>query len=71
MDQLKNIVEKGIFGVCSALGDRMGIRISTVRLYFIYLSFVTMGSPIVIYLFVAFWMNLKNYLNQGVRTIID
>jgi phage shock protein C len=42
------------------------LRISTnsVRLYFIYLSFITAGSPIIIYLIMAFWMNIRKYLRQ-------
>jgi len=66
-----NNIEKSIFGVCSAMGKSMGISISTVRLYFIYLSFVTFGSPLVIYLFLAFWLNIKKYLQSGVHAILD
>jgi len=71
MEAIINNIEKSIFGVCSMLGRGMGISISTVRLYFIYLSFVTLGSPVVIYLFLAFWMNIKKYLQNGVHAILD
>jgi len=71
MEVVKNIFEKQIFGVCSSLGTKMGIRISTVRLYFIYLSFGTLGSPVIIYLFIAFWINIKKYINSGVHAILD
>ena len=59
---LKHILERSAFGVCAYLGDRMGIASSKVRLYFIYTSFVTLGSPIIIYLFAAFWINLRQYI---------
>jgi len=65
MTQLKDFFEKSAFGVCSYLGNKMGIASSRVRLYFIYLSFVAMGSPIIFYLFVAFWINIKKYIKRG------
>lgn len=42
----------------------MGIASARVRLYFIYISFVALGSPIIFYLFVAFWLNIKSYLKS-------
>lgn len=62
--ELKDFFEKYSFGVCNYLGERMGIHACRVRLYFIYISFVTMGSPIIIYLFTAFWLNIKKYLRE-------
>lgn len=46
--------EQRMFGICSWLGSRLGIRASTIRLYFVYLSFFTFGSPVIIYLVLAF-----------------
>ncbi|MBS1590141.1 MAG: PspC domain-containing protein [Bacteroidetes bacterium] len=57
--ELKNFIEWKAFGVCSALGDRMGIATGRIRLWFIYVSFLTFGSPIIIYMVLAFWLNLK------------
>jgi phage shock protein PspC (stress-responsive transcriptional regulator) len=65
--QLKQFIEWHVFGVCSYLGEKFGIASSTIRKYFIYISFLTMGSPVIIYLFVAFWMNIKNYIVSGKR----
>lgn len=62
--RLKHIFERSAFGVCSYLGEKMGIASTRVRVYFIYLSFVAMGSPIIFYLFVAFWLNIKRYIKQ-------
>jgi phage shock protein C len=64
MEKLKYFVEKYAFGVCSYIGDRLGIATSRIRLYFIYTSFITMGSPVIIYLIIAFWLNLKKYIRQ-------
>lgn len=64
MERLKYFVEKHVFGVCSYLGEKLGISTSRIRLYFIYTSFITMGSPIIIYLVIAFWINLKKYIRD-------
>lgn len=67
MNRLKHLIEWHVFGVCSAIGEKMGIATTTIRKYFIYISFLTMGSPIIVYLFVAFWMNIKQYILNGRR----
>lgn len=59
---IKDFIEWKAFGVCSGLGEKMGIATSRIRLWFIYISFLTMGSPVIIYMVLAFWMNLKNYI---------
>lgn len=69
MQQIKYFLEQSAFGVCSFLGEKMKISSSRVRLYFIYLSFAALGSPILIYLFFAFWINIKKYIKQK-RNII-
>lgn len=65
MWRLTDKLQQSAFGVCSYLGQRMGIASSRVRLYFIYLSFVTFGSPIILYLFLAFWLNLRKYMSRS------
>jgi phage shock protein PspC (stress-responsive transcriptional regulator) len=70
MDRIKYFLEKHAFGVCSYLGERFGISSSTIRLYFIYTSFITFGSPIIVYISLAFWINLKKYLNKGKRKTV-
>ena len=65
MYQVKHIVERSAFGVCSYLGEKMKIKSSKVRLYFIYISFVAMGSPIIFYLMLAFWVNIRRYIKRN------
>jgi phage shock protein PspC (stress-responsive transcriptional regulator) len=67
MNRFKNFIEWHLFGVCTWVGDKMGISTLTIRKYFIYLSFLTLGSPVVIYLVMAFFMNLKRYMMSGRR----
>lgn len=64
MEKIKDLFERSAFGVCSYLGEKMGIASTRVRIYFIYTSFVALGSPIILYLFVAFWLNIKSYIKQ-------
>ena len=69
MTHLKDILERSAFGVCSYLGTKAGIASSRVRLYFIYLSFATLGSPVLVYLFLAFWLNLRQYMTNRSRVL--
>ncbi len=65
MKAIQFFVEKQVFGVCSRLGEIMGISSSVIRMYFIYVSFLTFGSPIVLYLALAFWMNVRSYMRRS------
>ncbi|MDZ4669012.1 MAG: PspC domain-containing protein [bacterium] len=69
MEKIKFFIEKRVFGVCSYIGDRMGISSGKIRLYFIYTSFITMGSPIILYLIIAFWLNIKKYTKPSKNTL--
>lgn len=53
--------EKKAFGVCTWWGEKLGIKPTTIRMYFIYLSFFTAGSPVIIYFFMAFILEHKEY----------
>jgi phage shock protein PspC (stress-responsive transcriptional regulator) len=62
MKRLKDFIEWQAFGVCTAIGEKMGIATSRIRMWFIYISFLTLGSPVIIYTVMAFWMNIKRYI---------
>lgn len=62
MNKLREFIEMQAFGVCSAIGEKLGIATSRIRMWFIYISFLTMGSPVIIYMILAFWMNIKRYI---------
>jgi phage shock protein PspC (stress-responsive transcriptional regulator) len=59
------------FGVCSRIGEKMGISAGKVRAYFIYTSFATFGSPMVVYLALSFFLELRQLLRQGRSRIWD
>jgi phage shock protein PspC (stress-responsive transcriptional regulator) len=67
MNRLKDFMEWQAFGVCTAIGARLGVATSRIRLFFIYVSFLTVGSPVIIYMILAFWVNMKNYITKGRR----
>ena len=60
--KIKSFIEWQAFGVCSAIGEKMGVATSRIRLWFIYISFLTLGSPFIVYMILAFWMNMKRYI---------
>ncbi|MEZ5016686.1 MAG: PspC domain-containing protein [Flavipsychrobacter sp.] len=64
---VRKFIEWKAFGVCAAVGDRLGIGSNRIRLWFVYISFLTLGSPIIIYMILAFWMNMKRYMGLSRR----
>ena len=64
MEKLRYLVEGQLFGVCSKIGDKLSLSASSIRLYFIYATFFTFGSPIIIYLVLAFWMEIRKHLRR-------
>ncbi len=67
MYKIKDFIEWQVFGVCTAIGEKMGIATSVIRRNFIYLSLLTVGSPVIFYMFIAFWINVKNYIQNSRR----
>lgn len=67
MLNLKSFIEMKVFGVCAYLGDKLHMPSSKIRLFFIYSTCLTVGSPIIIYLIFAFIIKLKDYI-KGKRS---
>jgi phage shock protein C len=67
----RSYVEKNGFEVCARLGDRMGIKASQIRLFFVYASFMTMGSPLIVYFALAFVMHIKDYIHSRRTSVFD
>ena len=66
----RELIEKGMFGIFSALGENMGIATHKIRMFFVYISFLTFGSPIFIYLAIVFIININNYIANKKRNPI-
>ena len=71
IDSLRYFFERHGFSVSSRFADRLGISVSNVRLFFIYLSFVTLGFSFALYLVLAFLLKLKDLLHTKRRSVFD
>lgn len=71
INDIRDYFERRGFEVCNRLGDKMGIRPSVVRLYFIYVSFVGLGSPVLLYIMLAFWLRVKDYVQSTRTSVLD
>jgi phage shock protein PspC (stress-responsive transcriptional regulator) len=62
--------EKHAFGVFTWWGEKLGVNSQSIRLFFIYLSFLTFGSPLIVYLIMAFVLQNKHYFKPPSRKTI-
>lgn len=68
---IRHYFEKNGFYVSSRLADRLGMRAKNVRLFFIYVSFATLGAGFAIYLTLAFWLKLKDLVYTKRSSVFD
>jgi hypothetical protein len=68
---LRHFFEKHGFAVSSRFADRLGMSVSNVRVFFIYLSFVTLGVSFGIYLTLAFLLRLKDLIYTKRSSVFD
>jgi len=68
---IRHYFERNGFYVSSRLADKMGIRAKSIRLFFIYLSFATMGAGFAVYLTLAFWLKLKDLIYTKRSSVFD
>ncbi len=71
MKKLQAFLESQGFEVCTRLGSIMGVATSQIRLYFIYVSFLTFGSPVLVYLSLAFLINIGRHFRREKSTVWD
>jgi phage shock protein C len=65
------MVERRAYGVCSWLGNYMQISSGSIRLFFVYISFLTVGSPVLIYMILAFWMDMRKHFRRSRSVVWD
>jgi len=63
--------QKRGFEVCGRIAERLGIRARVVRTSFIYLTFVTVGFGFALYLFLAFWLKIKDLVYTKRNSVFD
>ncbi|MDT0643004.1 PspC domain-containing protein [Zunongwangia sp. F363] len=68
---IRYFFERHGFYVSSRLADKLGMRAKSVRLFFIYASFFTMGAGFIIYLTLAFWLKLKDLVYTKRTSVFD
>lgn len=69
MERIQRFFELQAFGVCTKLGDKLNLSASSVRLSFIYASFITFGSPLIIYLALAYIINIRQHLRRRQNSV--
>jgi phage shock protein PspC (stress-responsive transcriptional regulator) len=71
MSKVRSRFDNTVYGVCAYIGRKLNMPSKNIRLFFVYASFFTLGSPIIIYLIVAFWMKLKSMVNGKRNPVWD
>lgn len=71
IEDIRSAFEKQGFDVCSRTGDKIGIQASKIRLFFIYASFMTLGSPLIIYFAIMFVIQIKDSINSRRSSVFD
>ncbi len=71
IENLRTFFETRGYEVCARLGDKLGIKTAQIRLFFIYASFMTLGSPLIIYFALAFVIRIKDFINSRRTSVFD
>lgn len=71
IDSIRYYMQKHGFDVSTRLADRLGMQVSNVRLFFIYVSFFTLGFSFALYLTLAFLLRLKDLVYTKRSSVFD
>lgn len=71
ISNIRHYLEKHGFYVSTRMADKLGMRAKSVRLFFIYASFFTMGAGFIVYLILAFWLKLKDLVYTKRSSVFD
>ena len=63
--------ERNGFAVCSRLAETLGMKVKSVRLFFIYASFTTLLGGFILYLILALWLKLKDLFYTKRTSVFD
>jgi phage shock protein PspC (stress-responsive transcriptional regulator) len=69
--KLRYFFEKNGFGALSRLAERLGMRAKNVRIFFIYITFATLGVSFGLYLTLAFILRLKDLIYTKRTSVFD
>ena len=68
---LRHFFERHGFAVSTRLAEMLGMKVKSVRLFFIYASFTTLVGGFIIYLTLAFWLKLKDMIYTKRTSVFD
>ena len=71
LQRILTFFERYSFGVCTYLGERFNISINKIRLFFIYTSFLSVGFPLIVYIFAGIVLDIRNYVKRVHTRIMD
>jgi len=67
----RHYFEKNGYEVCARFAEKLGIRVSRVRFFFVYMSFFTLGIWFSIYLTLAFLLKIKDMIYTKRSSVFD
>ena len=71
IQSIRYFFERRGFYVSTRLADSLGMKVKSVRLFFIYVSFATFGFGFGLYLTIAFWLKLKDLIYTKRTSVFD
>jgi len=69
--RLRIYFERNGFAVSTRLAELLGMKVKSVRLFFIYASFTTLVGGFILYLILAFWLKLKDMIYTTRTSVFD
>ena len=69
--RIRLFFEKHGFAVSTRLAETLGMKVKSVRLFFIYASFTTIVGGFVLYLTIAFWLKMKDMIYTKRSSVFD
>tara|TARA_B100000989_G_scaffold281111_1_gene245062 strand:- start:859 stop:1086 length:228 start_codon:yes stop_codon:yes gene_type:complete len=70
-DKIRLFFERNGFAVSTRLAELLGMKVKSVRLFFIYASFTTLVGGFLLYLILAFWIKLKDMIYAKRSSVFD
>lgn len=71
IQNIRYFFEKNGYFVATRLAEKLGMRLSHVRMFFIYISFITVGLWFGVYLTLAFILKLKDKIYTKRTSVFD
>jgi len=69
--RIRLFFERNGFAVSTRLAEVLGMKVKSVRLFFIYASFTTLIGGFLMYLTLAFWLKLKDMIYTKRSSVFD